>query len=157
MPTSWPHSCTWVALCCACLQELAPGYLSQKSATPSPHGPLLQPHLVLSYSMLLTPVLGYYQQTLVIACNPWLAPQPSRHQCLRHISPLSFGILYPYSWNSCKSSAQTDKPHSKPGLPWWGENFELVCTYFPWKCRTACREEPGLGRAEKIFSFWKLC
>lgn len=46
---------------------------------------LLQPKLVLFHSVLISIVLGYYQQFSSVFINsPWLAPQPSSHQYLRH-------------------------------------------------------------------------
>lgn len=53
-----------------------PGTRTRKGAVLPLHGPLLQPHLVLSPSMLIPTILGYYQQFLSVATkNPWLHSQ----------------------------------------------------------------------------------
>lgn len=92
--TSWPHSCAYSLLCCAHLQELQQGYLSQKSAALPLHGPFLKSQLVLPQSVLISTILGCYQQfSPVISNSPCLAPQPSSYWCLaRTHLPLIFWV-----------------------------------------------------------------
>lgn len=65
--------------------------LSHRKVLPSLHlAPLLQSKLILSQSLPVPLVLGYYQNVAsVITKSSWLASQP--HWCLRHISHLCSG------------------------------------------------------------------
>lgn len=94
LPTSCPHSCACVVLCFACLQEIQQGCLSWKSAPHPPHGPRLQPHLVLSHRVLN--VNCYSNPCLlvqtILGC---LHGYPAMVFGDIHIIPLSSGILHP--------------------------------------------------------------
>lgn len=115
----------------------------RKTAALPPHGPLLQPHLVLSHSMLIPTILSYYQQFLSVTTkSPWLAPQPVGVWNI-HISPLSSGIPHQGTWEHfgpsiCKRGWKCCCP------PWRGDTW---CTF------THCANDITTGR----FECWRFC
>lgn len=61
-------------------------------------------------------------------------------------------ILNKFCWKETEPTTSITRRQGSPEEQTTSE-LDLVCLYLSWKCRTPCREEPDLERAEKNFSF----